>query len=149
MKKDHINRKTMLIRLLTLGGLAVSGIFSGTAADAPIPAGMYVCRSPLLAFDFWNSLLHTSNDLKIKLTPNIVAQIAAGQNCIRVVSDDLRPIKSGWGGALAMVDGDKTPVLPFFSQPDTFGWVHPDYYIKYVNDQRLRRARQNSHAAQN
>lgn len=130
----------MPVRVLVLVALASFGILPSAAADASVPPGMYVCRSPLLAFDFWNSVLHLSQELKIKLTKEIVAQLAADQNCIRAASDNLRPIKSGWGGALAMADGDKSPV--YFHHPDTFGWVHPDYYVQYVNDPRLKRARQ-------
>jgi len=98
-----------------------------------------------LAFDFWKSLLHSSQELKIKLTREIVAQIATGQNCLRVDSEDLRPIKSGWGGALAVADGARSPV--YFHHPDTFGWVHPDYYIQYVNDRRVRRVRERPNPA--
>ena len=126
----------MRARLLVLIPL---GISLCSEADAPLPVGVYVCRSPLLAFNFWESLLHVSQELKIKLTHDIVAQLAADQKCIRVSSENLRPIKSGWGGALALADGDKSPV--YFHQPDTLGWVHPDYYVQYVNDERVRRAR--------
>lgn len=112
-----------------------------------MPAGMYVCRSPLLAFDFWGSVLHVSQELKINLTRDIVAQLAADQKCVRITSDNLRPVKSGWGGALAVAEGDKSAV--YFHNPDTLGWVHPDYYIQYVNDPRLRRACQDRQASQN
>lgn len=95
--------------------------------------GMYVCRSPLLAENFWSSLAHVTQDLKINLTPEITAQLAAKQNCLGVVSDDLKPIQAGWGGSLALIDGgyDKSPI--YFHQPDGLGWVHPEYYVAYIN----------------
>ena len=119
-----------------------------------------VCRSPLLAFDFWHSVLHVSQELKINLTHEIVAQLAADQGytdrngsgpkepvCVRITSGDLRPIKSGWGGALALADGDKSPV--YFYHPDSLGWVHPDYYVQYVNDPRVKKAHEDRRAARN
>lgn len=46
--------------------------------------------------------------------------------CIRVDGGDLKPIASGWQGALATSDG-KTKM--WFHNPDTLGWVHPHYYV--------------------
>lgn len=96
---------------------------------------LYLCRSPLLAFDFWRSL----QDIKkqgVTLTPKIIQEICNGMKagrdpqCIRVEADELKPIASGWGGALAMTDG-KNKV--WFHNPDAGGWIHPDYYVSYVN----------------
>jgi len=52
------------------------------------------------------------------------------ERCIRVEGDGFKPVASGSGGALALADG-KTKV--WFHQPDSGGWVHPDYYVSYVN----------------
>ena len=56
----------------------------------------------------------------------------AGQDpqCMRIDADEFKPVASGWKGALARSDG-KTEVG--FHNPDTGGWVHPDYYIYFVN----------------
>ena len=43
----------MKICLLGFVALASFGVLPSSAADAPMPTGVYVCRSPLLAFDFW------------------------------------------------------------------------------------------------
>jgi len=96
---------------------------------------MYLCSSPLIAFDFWRSL----QDIQkrgVTLTPKIVQEICDGMKngqdpqCIRVDADEFKPIASGWGGALAMSDG-KTRI--WFHNPDSGGWVHPDYYVSFIN----------------
>jgi hypothetical protein len=96
---------------------------------------VFLCRSPLLAFDFWNNL----QDMRRKgvtLTPKVAAEVCEGMKagrepqCLRVEMDNFKPVASGWGGALALTDG-KTKV--WFHHPDTAGWVHPDYYIYLVN----------------
>ena len=72
----------------------------------------------------------------VTLTPEIAQEICDGMKagrdpqCIRVEADDFRPIASGSDGALAMSDG-KTKV--WFHNPDAGGWVHPDYYIYYLD----------------
>ena len=139
----------MRVRLLVFAAVAFFGIPRYWADEAALPPGMWVCRSPLIAFNFWSAVVHVSQELKIKLTPSIVAQLAADQGytdrnasgpkkpvCIRITSGDLRPIKSGWGGALAIADGNKNPI--YFHNPDDLGWVHPEYYVQYVNDPRVR-----------
>jgi hypothetical protein len=96
---------------------------------------LYLCRSPLLAFDFWGSLLNLQQQ-GVTITPKIAQEICDGMHagltpqCIRVDSDDFKPIASGSDGALAMTDG-KTKT--WFHNPDTLGWVHPDYYVLFVN----------------
>lgn len=96
---------------------------------------LFLCRSPLLAFDFWNALkeMHQKG---VTMTPKIAQEVCDGMKageepqCIRVDADDFKPIASGWGGAMAMSDG-KTRV--WFRNPDTLGWVHPEYYVQFVN----------------
>lgn len=96
---------------------------------------IYLCRSPLLAFDFWRSL-HDIQTKGVKMTPKIAEEICAAMKagdepqCIRVEGDEFKPIASGWGGALALTDG-KTRV--WFHHPDSAGWVHPDYYVAFAN----------------
>jgi hypothetical protein len=99
---------------------------------------LFVCRSPLLAFDFWRALQNLQQQ-GVTLTPKITQEICAGMRagrepqCIRIEGDDFKPIASGWSGALAMTDG-KTKI--WFHNPDTGGWIHPDYYVSYVNRKR-------------
>ena len=99
------------------------------------PNHLYLCRSPLLAFNFWDALQNLTTQ-GVTVTPKIVSEVCAGMRagtepqCIRVDADNFKPVASGWGGALALSDG-KTKV--WFHNPDTGGWVHPDYYVSYVN----------------
>jgi hypothetical protein len=96
---------------------------------------LYLCRSPLLSFNFWEALQNIQQQ-GVTVTPKIAQELCdgmkAGQDpqCLRVEADEFKPVASGWGGALAMSDG-KTKV--WFHTPDTGGWVHPDYYVSYVN----------------
>lgn len=96
---------------------------------------LYLCRSPLLAFDFWRALQNLAQQ-GVTVTPQIAQQICdgmkAGQDrqCIRVEAAEFKPVGSGWGGALALSDG-KTNV--WFHNPDAGGWVHPDYYVLLAN----------------
>jgi len=96
---------------------------------------MFVCRSPLLAFDFWSSL--RSMQMKgITITPQIVEQTCNGMKagnepqCLRIEANSFKPVASGSDGALAMSDG-KTKI--WFHNPDAGGWVHPEYYVWFVN----------------
>jgi hypothetical protein len=96
---------------------------------------LYLCRSPLLAVNFWEALENIQRQ-GVTVTPKIAQEICTGMKagqdpqCLRVEADEFKPVSSGWGGALAMSDG-KTKV--WFHNPDTGGWVHPDYYVSYVN----------------
>jgi hypothetical protein len=96
---------------------------------------LYLCRSPLLAFDFWSALLDLQRQ-GVTVTPKITQEICDGMRagrdpqCIRVEAVEFKPIASGWGGAMAMTDG-KTKI--WFHNPDAGGWIHPDYYVSYVN----------------
>jgi hypothetical protein len=87
---------------------------------------LYLCRSPLLAFDFWGALLN------LQRQGEMCDGMKAGRDpqCIRVEAVEFKPIASGWGGAMAMTDG-KTRM--WFHDPDAGGWIHPDYYVSYVN----------------
>lgn len=121
------------MRKLTYMAALILGM--SNIANATEPKHVYLCRSPLLAFDFWNALQDVAKK-GIRLTPQIAEQICAGMRagtepqCLRIEANDLKPIASGWGGALALSDG-KTKV--WFHNPDSPGWVHPDMYIHFVN----------------
>ena len=99
---------------------------------------VYLCRSPLLAYDFWNSLLAIQQQ-GVMVTPTIAAQICNGMKagrdpqCIRVEAPHFRAFASGWNGALAMTDGT-TKI--WFHMPDGFGWMDSRSYISWLNTQR-------------
>jgi hypothetical protein len=103
--------------------------------SAKEPNHLYLCRSPLLAFSFWDALQNLVRQ-GVTVTPKIVQEICDGMRagstpqCIRADADTFKPVGSGWGGALAMSDGKSTT---WFHNPDTGGWVHPDYYVLYIN----------------
>jgi hypothetical protein len=96
---------------------------------------VFVCRSPLLAFDFQKTL----QDLRgkgVKITSQLAEQICDGMRagkdpqCRSIKVTELKPIAAGWGGALALSD-QGTRV--WFHNPDAGGWVAPDYYVWLVN----------------
>lgn len=96
---------------------------------------MFLCRSPILAFDFWNALLKMHQQgvtVTTKIAQEVCDGLKAGDDpqCIRVDAGNFKPVASGWQGAIAMTDG-KTKV--WFHNPDSLGWIHPDYYVKFVN----------------
>lgn len=96
---------------------------------------IYLCRSPLLAYDFWNSLLAIQQQ-GVTMTPTIAAQICngmkAGQDpqCIHAEAPHFEPFASGWNGSLAM---SSTSTRVWFHQPDGFGWIDSRYYIYLLN----------------
>jgi hypothetical protein len=98
---------------------------------------IFLCRSPLLAYDFWNSLLAIQQQ-GVVVTSTIAAQICngmkAGQDpqCISLVRAHFEPFASGWNGSLAITDED-TKI--WFHEPDGFGWVDSRYYISRLNAQ--------------
>ncbi|MCU6499570.1 hypothetical protein LPN04_17385 [Rugamonas sp. A1-17] len=96
---------------------------------------VFVCRSPLLAFDFWSKVqaLRTQG---IEVNRKIVRELCKGMHvgdspqCLEVQFSGIKPVASGWGGALALADSGQRI---WFHEPDSGGWVHPDYYIMIVN----------------
>jgi hypothetical protein len=128
-----------------MGGLMTKNIVKAVAAfyilclsvaDAAPPDHMYLCRSPILAYDFYNSLIDLVQK-GIHLTPTIAEQVCAGMvagpgvpQCIRVKAGKFMPIASGWGGELAMTDGT-TKI--WFHKPDGYGWIDSRMYVQYVN----------------
>jgi len=115
--------------------VCVGLLLAAGPARADNPGYLFLCRSPLIAFDYWRAL-QGMKDQGVTLTPKIAEEVCNGmrtdqdQQCIRVEADAFQPVATGWGGALAMTDG-KTKV--WFHNPDAGGWVHPDYYVSYVN----------------
>ncbi|WP_157640022.1 hypothetical protein [Burkholderia ubonensis] len=121
-------------RLMCVGLIALSIPMISPAADAG-RQHLYACRSPLLAFNFWNALQDIRRE-GVTLTPKIAQEICDGMKagdepqCIRIEGEHLKPVASGWQGAMAISDG-RTKV--WFHNPDALGWVHPDYYVLFVN----------------
>lgn len=114
--------------------IALSGPTMATADEAA-RRHLYVCRSPVLAFEFWNALQDMQKK-GVTLSPKIAQEVCSGMKageeplCLRVEGTAFKPVSSGYGGAMAMSDG-MTKV--WFHNPDTLGWVHPDYYVQFVN----------------
>jgi hypothetical protein len=123
-----MKRSLLLFLILAL-------VASSASAFVESKRHLYLCRSPLLAFNFWQELQDVQKK-GVTLTPKIAEQICSGMKagndpqCIRVEADKFTPVASGWGGAMAMSDG-KTKI--WFHNPDGGGWIHPDYYVSYVN----------------
>jgi hypothetical protein len=120
-------------RLIIVGFCLMLSCPPGFAKDSR--DHLFLCRSPLLAFNFWEAL-HSIQRQGVTLTPKIVQEVCDGMRagsdpqCVRVEAAEFKPIASGWGGALAMSDG-KTK--SWFHDPEAGGWVHPDYYVSYMN----------------
>lgn len=83
-------------------------------------AGMFLCRSPLIAHSFWDDLI-AAKQLGIDVNLSIFRQVAKKDECLWVESDHLSPIRAGWAGMLALTDGN------------VVGWATPEYYVLYTN----------------
>lgn len=81
--------------------------------------GMFLCRSPVVANDFWSAIA-TAQGTGLKLSREMVASIAANHGCLFVASSHLKPIDFV-AGQLAITDGKVK------------GWSAPQLYIHYVN----------------
>lgn len=88
------------------------------SADAA-GTGMFLCRSPVVANDFWNDLL-TAQQAGVSVNREIAASIARKNGCSFVASASLKPIDYV-AGQLAITDGSVK------------GWAAPQLYILYVN----------------
>ncbi len=123
-------RRTLILIAIFLAWCSAPG-----AASANGARHLFLCRSPLLAFDFWRTLQNMQQQ-GVTITPTIADQICRGMRagedpqCLRIEADAFKPIASGWGGAMAMTDGT---TRIWFRNPNAGGWIHPDYYITYLN----------------
>jgi hypothetical protein len=112
--------------------------FGGKAYSQEIVDKLFICRSPLLANNFWDEIKSIAQK-GIKITPEIAQQICdhmrAGDapQCLRISGASLTPFASGWAGMLAITDG-RTKV--WFQEPDSFGWVNPEYYFMHMNHRK-------------
>lgn len=94
--------------------------------------GMYVCVSPVVAHDFWESVITTHKN-GVKITREVFSQLAkgqkvnGGQGCTWLGSASLKAVSympnqgCGYGGMLLVTDGKQK------------GWAVTEYYIRYEN----------------
>ena len=85
-------------------------------------AGMWLCASPLIAYNFWNDL-GTIQKLGIQVDSAIAEQVAKHEPCTRANSDQLKPTGAGWGDTLA------------FEAGAVRGWATSSYYVMYTKHQ--------------
>lgn len=85
------------------------------AADA----GMFLCRSPVVANDFWSALL-AAQQSGITVNRAIARSIAEKNQCQFLASKNLKPVDFV-AGELAITDGTVK------------GWADPHLYIIYIN----------------
>jgi hypothetical protein len=96
--------------------LLVLNVVSDARAAEP---GMFLCRSPVVANDFWTDL-NTAKQTGIELNMELAGSIARKNACPFVASPHLKPIDFV-AGQLAITDGKIK------------GWAAPQLYIMYVN----------------
>jgi hypothetical protein len=96
--------------------LLVLNVVAGAHAAEP---GMFLCRSPVVANDFWTDL-NTAQQTGIKLNMELAGSIAQKNACPFVASPRLKPIDFV-AGQLAITDGKIK------------GWAAPQLYIIYAN----------------
>jgi hypothetical protein len=106
---------------IVLAFVALSLLASGAAAN---DGGMFLSRSPVVANDLWTDIT-TAQQAGLKLNREMVARIAAKNDCPFVASDHLKPIDFV-AGQLAITDGKVK------------GWSSPQLYIHYVTPRETR-----------
>jgi hypothetical protein len=94
-------------------------VFLVTTAAYGAEPGMFLCRSPVVANDFWTDLNQAAG-AGVKLNMEIARTIAQKNACPFVPSADLKPIDFV-AGQMAITDGKVK------------GWAAPQLYIMYVN----------------
>lgn len=99
----------------------IAAFLLAVAASVAIAAdvGMVLCRSPVVANDYWNDLLRV-NSTGVHVDDKIVAAVARKHGCQLVLSNRLRPVNFV-SGMFEMTDGKVA------------GWASPESYILYVN----------------
>lgn len=98
---------------------ALGCVYASTGAYGA-KLGMFLCRSPVVAGDFWNGLM-TARNAGVTLNREIAASIARKHGCVFVASPALRPIN--------YVSGEMEITGGRFN-----GWAAPQLYIIYVNE---------------
>jgi hypothetical protein len=82
-------------------------------------SGMFLCRSPVVANDFWNDIM-SAQQLGIKLSKEQLSALAGKNACPFIASSTLKPVDFV-AGQLAITDGRIK------------GWASPQLYILCVN----------------
>jgi hypothetical protein len=100
-------------------GLALLWLCCGTAQSYADGAGMFLCRSPVVANDFWTDLNQAAG-AGVKLNAEIARNIAQKNSCPFVSSPNLKPVDFV-AGQMAITDGKIQ------------GWAAPQLHIMYVN----------------
>jgi hypothetical protein len=108
----NFKRATVVAMALICGGFPA-------AASGEI-RGMFLCPSPIMANDMWREVVEVGSK-GIRVTFPMLEKLASRNKCRFASSAALKPIKFV-AGQLRLADGAFD------------GWVHPDYYIRYVND---------------
>ena len=98
---------------------AVIAVTLLVSAACAAEAGMFLCRSPVVANDFWNGLV-TAQQTGVRVNRDIAAGIAQKNGCEFIASEHLKPIDYV-SGQFAITDGKIK------------GWAAPQLYIMYVN----------------
>lgn len=107
-------------QLRVVGAVMVAISASATSvALAEQNRGMFLCRSPIIANNLWSDIIEVKRK-GIDPTFAIVQSLAKNNECAFAASLALKPVKFV-AGQFQMFDGKSS------------GWVHPDYYIFYVN----------------
>lgn len=91
----------------------------GTGQSFANGAGMFLCRSPVVANDFWTDLNQAAG-AGVRLNMEIARNIAEKNGCPFVSSSNLKPVDFV-AGQMAITDGKVK------------GWAAPQLYIMYVN----------------
>lgn len=103
------------MRAIVFAPLAILFSTAAYAADA----GMFLCRSPLVANDFWTGLVD-ANQAGVKLDKQIAADIAKKNSCHFLASNNLKPLNFV-DGQFEITDGKQS------------GWASPQLFIMYAN----------------
>lgn len=106
--------------ILLMVALVPMAVFAASVgAGAQQGRGMFLCGSPVIANNLWNDIIDVRRK-GIDPTFAIVQSLAKNNDCPFAASATLKPVKFV-AGQFQMNDGKSS------------GWVHPDYYIFYVN----------------
>jgi hypothetical protein len=107
------------VKMKRLAALTLSSVLPVCTAAFGAEPGMFLCRSPVVANDFWTDLNQAAG-AGVKLNMEIAGSIAQKNSCPFVPSANLKPIEFV-AGQLAITDGKIK------------GWASPHLYIMYVN----------------
>ena|SRR5271155_1367894 len=81
--------------------------------------GMYLCHTPVSAFNLWSDVVK-AQQAGVHLTPEILENIAAKNECPMVSADSFTP-KNFVANQLLLTNGIES------------GWASPYYYILFAN----------------